>query len=146
MSYHHTNLGKYGTNLPRDLDGYVPEAGDRWQDMRWGHDGFDDQEWASFVEDAEAKTVAAERATALDQATNNEERLEAHGIDLPVPNDRDDVGAWRLLAEDNELELTVDGEAMSFAEAVDAAIEAISAMGIDESWDGWRLGCTVANG
>ena len=35
MSNHKSNFGKFAPRGVADLDGYVPESGDDWRDMRW---------------------------------------------------------------------------------------------------------------
>jgi hypothetical protein len=60
----------FGGNLPCDLEGYVPEAGDNWDDLEWPHGYWDEAEdsyvgqtadmWDDFVKKAVEETREAE--------------------------------------------------------------------------------------
>lgn len=82
--FHYSHLGSFGSNLPRDINGYVPEKGDDWRDMRFdlGSDlspdaaknkrdrkeretFLDDEWWPEFVADAVRRTEEA--SAALDE-------------------------------------------------------------------------------
>lgn len=60
MAFHKTNLGKFGENLPCDLQGYVPEEGDHYDDFHW-EEGFswDKKSWENFVAKAVSQTNQA---------------------------------------------------------------------------------------
>lgn len=74
--FHKTILGLFGSTLPTDQNGFVPESGDRPEEFNFGHDEFvadfdtdgngyegaAADAWAAFVSDAEAKTQAAQAA------------------------------------------------------------------------------------
>jgi len=68
MAYHLSNLGQYGRDVERyaDVDGYVPEAGDKLGTMNYTVEterGLRDEEtWADWLRDAIAATVGANRA------------------------------------------------------------------------------------
>jgi len=82
MSYHKTNFGKFAPRIT-DINGYVPEPGDDWRDMRWDHGPDDpgepgisdeerrdrfrylDEEWWPGV--LEAARLATKRAQAAAQ-------------------------------------------------------------------------------
>lgn len=74
--FHRSSFGLFGNTLSADLNGFVPESGDRPEEFNFGHDEFvaDFDEdgngyegaaadaWAAFVSEAEAKTRAARAA------------------------------------------------------------------------------------
>lgn len=41
MAFHRSNLGSYGTGLPADMNGYVPEDGDGPWSLSYDHGGED---------------------------------------------------------------------------------------------------------
>lgn len=58
--FHKSNLGRFGINLPSDIDGYVPEDGDEMGLFFFdGATEFNDESWDEFVEKAVAETKAA---------------------------------------------------------------------------------------
>lgn len=73
--FHKTNLGKFGERLTCDIDGYVPEPGDDWRDMRFDFgdadsddpdeiDYRDNEWWPKVIAEAEAATREANEAAA----------------------------------------------------------------------------------
>ena len=74
--FHKSVFGLFGSTLPTDLNGFVPEPGDKPEEFNFGHDEFVTDfdadgngyegaaadAWAAFVSEAEAETRAA-RAT-----------------------------------------------------------------------------------
>ena len=59
--FHKSNLGSFGTRLPCDRDGYVPEAGDSLEDFNFGGEFDDDDDlWEAFVAMAVEATAAAD--------------------------------------------------------------------------------------
>lgn len=61
--FHKSNLGSFGTNLPCDEQGFVPELGDEFEDMTFCSDwDFDDDEWEEWVDEAIAATYRACKA------------------------------------------------------------------------------------
>ncbi len=77
---HRSDYGQLGNNLLTDLDGFVPEPGDRWQDFAWPEDVWDElwaleqagdpaveQWWDEFVAEAYA---ALEQVRAEYEAEN----------------------------------------------------------------------------
>lgn len=69
--FHRSNLGSFGSCLPCDAEGYVPEQGDRFEqfafDALWAPD---EEEWAQFVADAVEATQRAEAALGEWQEAN----------------------------------------------------------------------------
>lgn len=75
MSYHISNLGAFGNGITTDMDGYVPEPGDDWRDMRFDLgpddpdvDGISEEERADRLEYIEREwwpgvIAEAQRAT-----------------------------------------------------------------------------------
>ena len=67
MSYHKSNFGKFAPRGVADVDGYVPESGDDWRDMRWDlgpddpDEGSDDDELqdklSGFIKDTISKRI-----------------------------------------------------------------------------------------
>ena len=73
--YHKSNLGKFGENLPCDIDGYVPEAGDDAFAGNWDHgtESTHDEageltEYGSWWEDDRFPEIVAEAAAASKKA------------------------------------------------------------------------------
>jgi hypothetical protein len=76
MSFHKSNLGRFGEGLPCDLDGYVPEETDDPCAFSWdhdefeedydedgnGYDGYAEDQWQRYVEKAVTATREAEDA------------------------------------------------------------------------------------
>jgi hypothetical protein len=76
MSFHKSNLGRFGEGLPCDLDGYVPEAEDDPTTFSWdhsefeedydeygnGYEGYAHERWSEFVTEAIDLTRRAEEA------------------------------------------------------------------------------------
>ena len=76
--FHKGNFGSFGTKLPSDINGFVPEAGDSPEDFNFGHDefvedfdsqgdgydGYAAERWAEFVNEAVEATTDAEAALA----------------------------------------------------------------------------------
>lgn len=60
---HKSNLGRFGTNLPCDRNGFVPEQGDALESFDFGGD-IDDDEWDDFVEVAVNATEVAVKEVA----------------------------------------------------------------------------------
>lgn len=72
--FHKSNFGSFGVNLPCDLDGQVPEEGDKAEAFRFedsnftedfddngdGYDGYADEAWQEFVASAVSATERAE--------------------------------------------------------------------------------------
>jgi len=80
MSFHYTQFGSFGNNLPRDIDGYVPEAGDDWRDFSFdfGSENSDDKDiqeyrdtewWPEFL--TEAINAVNEVSKQLEQWRNS---------------------------------------------------------------------------
>ncbi len=64
---HKSNLGGYGDDAEQyaDIDGYIPQAGDKHENMNWdAMTVWDDDSWAEHVSAAVAATAAAEEAIA----------------------------------------------------------------------------------
>jgi hypothetical protein len=72
MAFHYSNFGMFSNQLKAyaDLDGYVPEYGDKLTDFHYPHGHFDDpeataeeieDEWREFIERAAEATKAAEK-------------------------------------------------------------------------------------
>jgi hypothetical protein len=61
--YHKGNLGSYQDYVEHfaDIDGYVPQRGDRPHQFRWDG-GFPPDDWEEFVEGAERATSEANDA------------------------------------------------------------------------------------
>ncbi len=69
MAFHIYDLGPVSGKLQEyaDMDGMIPETGDKWQDFRWTHSNTkafkaqdeDEQLWQEFVERAIAATSKA---------------------------------------------------------------------------------------
>lgn len=57
--FHKSNFGSI--HLPSDLDGYVPEAGDKHEDFRWEDSDWTDEQWDDFVERAVDATEEANK-------------------------------------------------------------------------------------
>jgi hypothetical protein len=80
MSYHKTNLGGFAAHVERyaDIDGYVPEHGDDWRDMRYDLGPDDPEEEGISEEERQARQQhldedwwpdkVAEAASATDEA------------------------------------------------------------------------------
>lgn len=47
--FHRSDMGSFGGHLPCDLNGFVPEKGDKPEDFKFGHDTFtvDFDEWGN---------------------------------------------------------------------------------------------------
>lgn len=61
--FHKSTLGSFGTNLPCDMGGMVPELGDEFEDMTFSSDwNFDDDEWEAWVDAAIEATYRACKA------------------------------------------------------------------------------------
>ncbi len=72
--FHYTKLGSFGEYLPRDLDGFVPEEGDKPEQFRYCHnhftkdfddlgngwEGYAQEAWQEFLAEAIRKTAIAE--------------------------------------------------------------------------------------
>jgi hypothetical protein len=71
--FHISTLGGFGYQLKKfaDLDGYIPEPGDRPQYFRWGdRSEWDSQSWTDFIAQACQKTrVTAQEASLWDAAS-----------------------------------------------------------------------------
>lgn len=74
--YHITNFGGFAQQIARyaDIDGFVPEAGDAHEDMRWDSSGpgWDDDQWADYVDEAVAATEKASDAVIQQREDNDE--------------------------------------------------------------------------
>jgi hypothetical protein len=63
--FHHSNLGHFGSELPCDRNGYVPEVGDSPSDFDMEFSDKEEKEWwetekfPEWVEDAVTATEAA---------------------------------------------------------------------------------------
>lgn len=74
--FHRSNFGSFGDNLPCDLDGQVPEEGDKAEDFRFedsdftedfddngdGYEGYAQETWQAFVDSAIEQTEKAKEA------------------------------------------------------------------------------------
>lgn len=70
MAFHKTNYGQFGVSLPSDLDGYVPEPGDRFEDFHWdGFTAWNEDTWEDFI--TEAKAAVAEANMGLREWRHN---------------------------------------------------------------------------
>lgn len=56
MSYHISNLGTFGNGITTDMEGYVPEPGDDWRDMRFDL-GSDDPDAEGISEEERAERL-----------------------------------------------------------------------------------------
>jgi hypothetical protein len=62
MAFHYTNLGLFGEELKKytDIDGFIPEAGDEWENFYWdAMIEWDDDSWEDFVAEAVEATLLA---------------------------------------------------------------------------------------
>lgn len=76
MAFHKDQMGSFGSDLPSDRNGFVPEEGDEPSDFQWDHDeftmdfdddgngyeGYAQETWDGFVAQAIAKTREASAA------------------------------------------------------------------------------------
>lgn len=72
--FHKSGFGQFGINLPRDLNGYVPQEGDKAESFNFGHDdytadfdangdgyvGCAAESWENMIEMATKQTAKAE--------------------------------------------------------------------------------------
>lgn len=66
MSYHKTNLGKFGESLPCDLDGYVHTSAKGWMDARM--DGMTWRGYSHAEKYERCKEMAADARAALKES------------------------------------------------------------------------------
>lgn len=70
MAFHKTMLGSFGTNLPSDRNGFVPEEGDDLDGFDFGDDFEGDSDlWEEFIARAVKATKEAQAALASWQST-----------------------------------------------------------------------------
>lgn len=74
--FHFSTMGWFGSSLPRDTNGFVPEDGDDWRDMNWdlpdtggcseeeAEDWLDSEWWPEVVAEAVSATARASEALA----------------------------------------------------------------------------------
>lgn len=151
MSFHFSNFGAFANELQAyaDLDGFVPEAGDDWAELRWDAAiEWDDDAWQEHVCGAVRATVRAEKSLdawregRVDDGDHDQEDGDQPEAVATIELDGGRRGTIRVHQEDGQWFVTCAGQdgveidaCIAPQDSLDEALAAIGTAWGSACWD-----------